>query len=355
MSALPKDFVWHQSGVGLMLRCGLQFYYSKVARLPGDHQAQHFAAQLGTADHAGCEVVLHAANAGEVAEADAILGAQLEGFDAAVQRASEEGTTFDHEKVERALERLEHERLPRLVALASDPRVHAIEWLGIEDPFNVRERNGRLWKGTRDAWGIAREYVAEFGAIGREPVDLHPGDGALVDWKAGALPPFDFPARVRSPQLGLYTMTLPAEDRRKARRWRTFLGLLQDLDRPKAPTDDDGKRIPKHLPKRINPAFREAIGAESDAEAKASKKRPRGVSKWLEQELNPEFERACARPKGPVFREAVVRYPLVLETVSAAIAQAEAGIWTPNGVATGACALCPYQSICTQQDQETTK
>lgn len=351
MSALPQGYVWHQSGVGLMLRCALWFRYRHVDRLPGDHQAAHFAAQLGTADHAGAEVVLHAANAGEVAEPQAILDAQLEAFDDAVHRAREEGTTFDPEKVDRALERLELERLPRLVSLAGDRRVHAVEWHGIEDRFSIRERNGRRWKGTRDAWGVAREHVTEWGALGREPVELHPGDGVMVDWKAGMLPPFGFPARVRSPQLGIYTMTLPREARALAGRWRTFLGLLQDLDRPKAPTDDSGQRIPKHLPKAINPEYRAAVGAESDEEAKASKKRPRGVAKWLERQLNPAYVAACERPKGPLFREAVPRFELVLQTVRAAVAQAEAGIWTPNGVATGACDLCPYQTQCTQSQE----
>lgn len=358
---LPPDFAWHQSSVATMLQCPERFRLRYVEQVEADHRAANYAAQLGTADHAGIEHILHRVQAGEETERQPLLDAVMAGFEEAVARATERGASFDPDDLDRALERLEGERLERLLLLAADPRLRAIDWRGIEWRFKFRERRGRLWQGTLDAWGVALEDVEDFGQLGRDPIVLRRGDGLLVDWKTGEPPAFGFVERTRNVQLGLYGMALAGRGAAHAERWRTFLGITQDLDRPKAPTDDHGKRIPKKLPKELNPAYVAAHGGD-EAAARKSKRRPKDSSddpipKWLPERLNPAWEAACSRPRGPVFREARVDYRAVLDTVRAAIRQAELGIFPASGAATGQCGRCPYSTLCTAStnpnDQET--
>lgn len=350
---LPVDFPWHQSSLALMLRCPKAFELRYVHQLEPDHNADNYAAPLGTGDHCGCDLILQAANAGRVPDRQEVLDQVLVGFQAAVAKATDRGATFDPEGLDRALERAEGERLDRLMALANDPRVHAIHWEGIEWQWKVTERGGRVWQGTIDAWGVAKRDVDDFGALGRDPIHLAAGERVCVDWKTGALPPFDYVARRRHVQLGVYAMALAQEHRRRfgaGGEWRLFLGLIQDLDRPKAPTDEDGKRIPKSLPKQINPQFAEAAGMTPD-EAAAFKGRPKGipkgVPKWLPEQPNPAYERAISQPKGPLFREARVDFDLVLETARTAIRQAELGLFPATGAATGQCGRCSFRTLCT--------
>lgn len=350
MSHIPADHAWHQSGVALLLRCPRRFWFRHVLRRKPDDYLTGYAAQLGTADHQAIELVLRRANEGEEPSRAELLDAAVAGFQEAVERSADRGETPDPEGVDRALERLEGERLDRLQVLAADPRIHAVEWRGIEEQFSFVDGHGRRWQGTIDAWGVAHTRCTEFGAEGRDPVDLEPGDAVCVDWKTGDPQPFGYVERALCVQLGIYGMALA----RKLRyRWRTFLAYTQDLDRPKAPTDEEGRRIPKNLPKAINPAFAEAAGL-SPEEAAAYKGRPKGipkgVAKWLPEQPNPEFLAAVARPKGPLFREALVNYPLVLETVSAAITQAEAGLFPASGALTGQCRTCSYSNVCNQSE-----
>lgn len=359
-AVLPADHAWHQSSVSLLLRCSRRFYFRHVLKQPPDDYLTGFARQLGIADHAAIDLILQRANEGEAPRREQLLDVMLAAFADAVARSAEKGETANPDGVDAAVERLEGERLERLLVLADDPRIHAIEWRGIEERFEFQTRHGRRWKGTIDAWGVAREFVADFGAEGRDPVDLYPGDALVVDWKTGDPQPFGYPERALSVQLGIYAMALSRELRY---RWRTFLAYTQDLDRPKAPTDDAGKRIPKRLPKQTNPAYAVAVTerlslTEADIEAaKKSKKRPRdaagkAIPKWLPEQINPAFTAAINKPKGPLFREASVNYPLVLETVSSAISQAEAGLFPANGAATGQCRGCPYSSVCNQQETQ---
>lgn len=342
--SLPRDFEWHQSSVATLLTCPERFRLRYVERCRPDHQAGNYAAPLGTADHAGIEHVLHRVNAGEKVERGPLLDVVIDAFQSSVADNQDKGATYDPDGVGRALERLEGERLERLLSLADDERVHAIDWQGIEWGFDFAERGGRRWKGIIDAWGVAKRDVPDFGALGRDPVGLRQGEGLVVDWKTGELPPFGYVERSRSVQLGIYAMALSRKVRRP---WRTFLGMVQDLERPKAPTDADGQRIPKRLPKRLNPAWARATG---DPTGK-SRKRPSDadgnpIPKWEPEAINPAWEAARARPRGPVFREARVRYGLVLDTTRKAIRLAEAGIYPASGAVTGQCGRCSFSTIC---------
>jgi hypothetical protein len=353
VSVLPADFVWHQSSVAMLLACPERFRRRHVFGAPADHRATDYAAPLGTADHAGLEHVLRHAAAGTSVDRDALRDVVLGAFDDAVARATERGASPDPDGVGRALE-----RLGRLLALAADPRLRAVDWRGIEWRFELTEREGRRWRGTIDAWGVAQADARGFGALGREPVDLRRGEGVIVDWKTGEPPPFGPVERARQVQLGLYAMALAhgRPDIEQVPRWRTFVGALRDLDRPKAPTDGTGRRIPKRLPKELNPIFVAAHDGD-EAAARASKRRPRDaagapVPKWLPERLNPAWEAACARPRGPVFREARVDYELVLATVRAAVRQAELGLFPASGALTDQCRRCAYAPTCTQPEEE---
>lgn len=362
MSLLFDDpaFAWRQSSVKQLMSCPRAFKLEHVDKLSPDYNVSHFAAPLGTADHATIAYGLAAIQAGEERSREELAAHGLEAFETAVREAEEGGASYDPEGLDRAFACLEGERLDRIVALLADPRVRSIRWLGLEEGFELADSFGHRWTGTIDAYGIAQEFIPAFGQLGREPVAIEPGELVVADWKTGECPPFGFVERSRSVQLGFYTVALLRKrPELLAHGVRTFLGILQDLDRPTAPTDDEGKRIPKNLPKQINPEWATAAGL-SPEEAATTKGRPkgipRGVLKWLPEQPNPEFERACQTPKGPLFREARVAYGLVLEDVLAAIRGAELGLFPATGAVTGQCGYCPFSTVCLQrpsdEDQE---
>lgn len=348
--ALPPDFAWHQSGITTMLCCPRRFQLRHVERLPLDHMASGYANLLGTADHAGIALILERANEGKVPARGELLDCVAEAFQEAIYRAQEHGEHTDPDSIQVALAKLEGQRLELLLRLADDPRIRGIRWAGVERKFEFCDAAGRRWKGTVDAVGVAQQDLYEFGMLGREPVSLRRGELVIVDWKTGAMPGFSRPERTQSVQLGVYAMAVNREWPRP-QGYRTFLAMTQDLELPKAPIDAYGKRIPKKLPREINPEYVAAVDLPPEEAAK-SKKRPRGISKWMPERLNPEWERATQQPKGPVFREARVNYSAVLETIRATVRQAELGIFPASGAATGQCVMCPYSRHCAQQGDE---
>ena len=353
---LPADFAWHQSTVGELLRCPRRFKLRHVEGLAVDHVVSGFAAPLGTADHAAIEVALKAANDGREATRGELLDAAIEGFQGAVERAQRQGEHLDDEGVDRALDRVEGERLERVERLARDPRIHAVDWRGIEVPFDFREAGGRRWAGTIDAWGVAKHHVDRWGAEGRDFwFPLRAGEKVLGDWKTGDLTPLGRVERAANTQLGIYAMALNRTERGP---FRLFIGQVADLATPKAPTDADGKRIPKNLPKRISPGYRNALLATGVApgDIKNSRKRAKdadgnSIPKWLEPEPNPAYAAALERPKGPFIREVRVDWRVVLETVRAAVRLADERIFPASGALTGQCQRCPFSHVCTSNPE----
>lgn len=344
---------WHQSCVSMMLRCPRSFRLKYVDRIAPDFTATGFAAPRGTAKHTGAELGLLAANAGEAPPTrDELLEAMLQSFEAAIYRAQDEGADFDPDSVQAAMDKLEADDVPLLERFVADPRLRAVRWDGVELGFALATKH-RRWKGTLDAYGVATSYVARFGKLGRYWVDLYPGDRILVDWKTGENTPLGRIARTIQPQLTTYAMALqamPGSPHPKGAALRCFIGNLVDLERPKAPTDADGRRIPKELEKQPNPAFAEAVGIPLE-EVAACKKRPRGVPKWLPARPNPAFLEAIERPKGPLFRECETNFALGAETVFAAIRAAEAGIFPATGFISGACSFCDFRRDCAPSNQ----
>jgi len=344
---LLKDHEWHQSDVGQLLRCPRAFALQHVEKRGRDHEVSGYAAPLGTADHAAIAWGLERLKGGLDVDKDSLLDAALEGFEGAVERAHQQGEHTDPEGLERALEQLEGVRLERLQRLLADPRVLAIDWRGVEAEFDLHA-GGRHWAGTIDAWGVATRDVPCFGKDGREEVGLRRGEHVLVDWKTGSATPLGFMARTLSTQLAIYQMALAPQH--PGVQWRAFLAHVQDLDLNQRPKDAAGDFIPKRI-KQLNPAFADALGMEPD-EAATSRKRPKdafgnGIPKRIER-LNPAWKAAANQPKGPLFHECRVAWPVVLTTIQAALQAAEAGLFPATGAATGGCLRCPYRSTCTE-------
>lgn len=358
MSSLAA-YVWRQSAVTRYLTCGRRFELEDVLGVELDHVLDGFASVSGTALHATLAQVCLAANAGRIVAPDELERLLLDAFETEVARLAEAGTSFDDEAIGPALTRLREEHLPRVVAFAADPRIHAIEWLGVERPFAFEAVLGgraRKFTGTIDAYGRAKRDIVGFGMAGREPVDLRRGQLVLVDWKTGDQHAVDWTTLALSVQLGVYRLALDLEDQ-AGDDVLAFLGLLQDLDRPKRPRDAQGNPIPSKLT-TINPAWCAAAGvtvAEAvtpAAKNKRAKKDPvtgETPPKWLEVD-NPAFVAACARPKGPLFHAARLDQGVVLRTVAAAVRGAEAGLFPAAGAVNGACARCPYRGRCAHRE-----
>lgn len=354
---------WRQSSVTRYLRCPRAWRLEHVDRLRPDHSVRGFAGPRGTAMHSAAELILRAANRGEVPGREAILAAMFASFDDALARGHSEAASYDDERVELALESIEGEDLERMVRFAADDRLRAIDWRGVEVEFrrveSGRSASGetweRHWSGTIDAWGVAQSYVPAFAQEGREERGLYPGDRVLVDWKSGTQTALGRTERAANVQLGLYAMILAEEDPGP---WRTFVGQLRDLDPPKTPKDSAGDSIPKRLPKSINPDFAAAKAVVDDGvDPRESRRKPRdpdtgkSIPKWLPEAVNPAWEAALKRPRGPLFRECRLDWAVIQETISAAVRGAEAGLFPASGALTGQCMWCEFSSHCTQSTQ----
>ena len=361
MRRLPLEgHEWHQSCVGMMLRCPRSFRLKYVDKVAPDFAGSGFAAPRGTGQHTGCELGLRAANAGAPPpRPEELLEAMLESFEQAIMRGQDDGATWEEDAVKAAMDRVESEDLPRILRFVNDPRLRAVRWAGIELGFDLATRH-RKWKGTLDAYGVATTYFPRFGKLGSDWVDLYPGDRLLVDWKSGAATSLGRIARTIQPQLATYGMALnamPGSPHPKGAPLRCWIGNLRDLDTTTAPTDEHGRRIAKNLPKEINPAFVAAVAKTEgvmhipEAEAKASKRKPRdadgkSIPKWLPERENPAYTKAANAPKGPLFRECEVNFALSAETVFSAIKAAEAGLFPATGPISGACSFCDYRRDC---------
>lgn len=363
---LLEGHEWHQSCVGLMLRCPRAFRLKYVDNLAPDFAGTGFAAPRGTAMHSAAELGLLCANAGDAPPGpNETLDGMLESFEQAIQRGHDDGATWEPDAVEAAMSLVESEDLPRMLRFVADPRLRAIDWTGIELGFDLQAKH-RKWKGTLDAYGVAKAFYPRFGKLGSEWVDLHPGDRLLVDWKSGTATSLGRIARTIQPQLTTYAMALaqmPGSPHPAGAPLRCWIGNLRDLDTTTAPTDEHGKRIKKALPKAINPAFLEALelgelGVDLDASARASKRKPRdadgkSIPKWLPERENPEYTRAANAPKGPLFRECEVNFALSAETVFSAIKAAEAGLFPATGPISGACSFCDFRRDCAPAQEMT--
>jgi hypothetical protein len=339
---VAPDHAWRQSELNDWLRCGRAFglRYSGVAPRA---DLDGWAALIGDAAHEAIAQGLRQRKAGVALSPE--LGAEVatfmaEAFGAAVEKAQTEGATTDPEGIEGALERVD-EMAELVAALLADPRLDAIEWRGIEEPFDLAV-GGRWFRGTRDTRGVCVRRVEAFASCGAELVALEPGDVVVVDWKTGTEVAVDHCSRSHNVQLGLYRAGL-------AGHVRTFIGVLRDLERPMRPRDAAGETIPSKI-ERLNPAWLAGVGLEAGPAAEKSRKRcldqdGKNVPKWLE-EPNPAYVAACSRPRGPVFHEARIDRAVVAQTIADVIDAARLGIYPASGAANGSCRRCAFRATC---------
>jgi hypothetical protein len=339
---VAPDHAWRQSELTDWLRCGRAFglRYSGVAPRA---DLDGWAALIGDAAHAAIAQGLRQRKAGVPVSPELlceVASFMSEAFAAAVEKAQAEGATTDPEGAAGALERVD-EMAELVAALLADPRLDAIEWRGIEEPFSL-ELGGRRFRGTRDAWGVCVRRVEAFAACGSELVALEPGDVVVADWKSGSEVAVDHCSRSHNVQLGLYRAGL-------AGHVRTFIGVLRDLERPVRPRAD-GEVIKSKI-KELNPRWLELTGLEAGPTAESSKKRPtdpatgEAAPKWIERP-NPAYVEACGRPKGPLFHEARIDRAVVAQTIADVIDAARLGIYPASGAASGACRRCAFRATC---------
>lgn len=345
---LPPDFPWHQSSITTYLTCPRRFELQYVRRVEPNPYLDHCAGLVGTAVHAGIDHTLHTIRAAETWNREETRLACLRGFEEGLARAERKGQAPNPETAQAALDRLNGEHMDRLEYLAGDSRIGEIDWRGIEDRFEWRDREGRLWRGTIDAWGVVNRNMLEFGWDGRHWVGAKRGDVILTDWKSHD---FDLPtaARMLNVQLPVYNMAL-RRARNERRPARLFIARLRDLDRPKRPFDENGQPIKSKLV-RLNPEYVKAVGLP-EAQAEKSRKRPKDASgspipKRLEED-NSAYLEAIENPKGPLFHEIKPNWGLVRETIANVIRGAEAGVFPASGAQTGQCRRCEFRSSCTQ-------
>lgn len=348
---------YHQSGLVVWQRCPRRFWFQHVADVEPDYAATGYAAPLGVAGHAGCQVVLQDPDAPRQRVLDAMLAA----FEDDLARGQERGRTYDPEQVQRALERLETEHLDMVLRLGLDPRVRAIEWTHTELAFEWSDVHGRAFVGTVDAIGRAREYVAGFGVDGRDPVDLLPGEWVLVDWKFGR--ELDLTRVAMSLNLQLAYYALGVARLFPGRRFRPFLGVMRDLASSQRPTDDAGQVIPKAI-EELNPAYLQAFTGDKPVTDELRKAAERSRRRFRTEKgkpipkrirtPNPAWEAAAQGPKGPVFHEARLAWEVVRPTIVQTIheieiagRQGEENAYPARGPVTGACRFCPFHRQCT--------
>jgi len=221
---------WHQSSIAKYLRCGRAFELRYLREVTPDHRVSGYAAPIGTAIHDGAALVLTRRRAKDAPRvtADELRGEVMGSFLDQIDRVHREGGDTDPDKVEAACSRLEDEHLPRLVALADDPRLSAIRWMGVEDPFHWADGDGRRFGGTIDAWGVALEDVPDWTTDRRGPVGLARGEVVVIDWKTGVMEHLDWVSRSNNVQLAFYKTAVSRLA--GGRRVRAFLGILRDYD-----------------------------------------------------------------------------------------------------------------------------
>jgi hypothetical protein len=342
-AVLPPDFTWRQSIVAQYLSCPRQFELEHVLGVEPDHALDGYASIAGTALHAGNVEVLRASAFGKKIPREELAGFLADAFLRALEEAQEGGARTDPDRVGPALERLQGEQLDLVMALQDDPRIRAVEWRGLEEPFELTYPDGRRFTGTIDAWGVARERVV----LDPEAPAVEVGEKVIVDWKTGTEVPLDYASRALNVQLAIYRGTLGGG--------RVFLGVLRDLARPKRPTDQNGDVIPKTF-EEINPAYARAVGldpAHSHLALEQCRKKPKDaagnfIPKRIQRE-NPAWHEAVSRPKGPLFHECRLDVSVIARTVADAIDGARLGLFPASGALNGECRRCPFRARCAHQ------
>lgn len=344
------------TGLALWHRCPRRYWFERVRRATPDHALTGFAGPLGVAGHAGIALALGRVEASR----DDLLEGMLGAFDAELARGQAAGRSYDPETVERALERLEGEYLDLVLRLRADERVRKIEWPELESRFEWLDRRGRRFTARINAVGRVLEPIPAFGQRGQETVDLLPGSWIVVDWRFGQRQDVSPTALGLNLQLAVWLRGL--EWRGTARPFRAFVGAVRDLVPRRVIRDQAGALVPRMV-EALNPDYVRAladgrvIGPAVLAEAEHSRRRfvvdGQPIKKRIRQ-ANPDWTARSNEPRGPLFHEAAIVWPVMRPAIERTLEEVEAAArsgrgeeaYPARGPETQACVSCPFRDQC---------
>lgn len=351
-----KDLPSHDAtGISLWHRCPRRFWFERVRKAVPDHALVGYAAPLGVAAHAGVALALGRPDASKGQVQERMLAA----FDEELRAGQSAGRSYDPEGVQLALDRLESEYLDLVLRLRADERVRKIEWTELERKVEWLDRRGRRFTARINAVGRVLHAMPAFGRCGWELADLKVGDWIVVDWRFGRRVDLSATALRLNLQLGLWLRGL---EWRAATPFRAFVGAVRDLLPPRTVRDESGSRLPRQL-ETINPDYVRALadGRPVDAallaEAERSRRRfvvdGQPIKKRLRRP-NPAWTARAEDPRGPLFHEAAVVWPVVKQTIERATREIEAAAaagereedYPARGPETQACHGCPFRAQC---------
>ena len=338
------------TGVSLWQRCPRRFWFERVRGERPAHGLSSFSAPLGIAAHAGMALAL-----GEpAADAERIRARMFDTLTAEIARTA----PTSQDDLEGAFARLDREHLDLVLRLRNDERVRKVEWTALEHAVEWRDARGRCFAARVNAIGRVTEPIAGFGRRGDRSIDLAPGTWIVVDWRFGRR------TNVMPTELALnlqLAFWLRALEQERGQRFRAFVALARDLVPPVIVRDEAGKTVPRQL-EELNPEYVLAlaagrpIDAELEAEAEGSRRRfvrdGRPIPKRLRRG-NPAWEALASRPRGPLFHEAEIAWPVVRPAIGRAVLEIEAAAlsgredaYPARGPETFACGSCPFRDRC---------
>lgn len=338
------------TGVSLWQRCPRRFWFERVREARPAHGLCSFSAPLGIAAHAGLALAL----GDPAADAERVRARMLDTLQAEIVRSTPAG----QEDLLGAFARLDREHLELVLRVRNDERVRKVEWTALERAVEWRDARGRRFAARVNAIGRVKEPIPGFGRQGERVVDLTPGTWIVVDWRFGRRTNVSPTNLALNLQLAFWLRALEQE---RGERFRAFVAAARDLVPPVIVKDEAGKTVPRQL-EELNPEYLAALAGERPVdqdlvtEAEASRRRfardGRPIPKRLRRQ-NPAWEALASRPRGPLFHEAEIAWPVVRPAIGRAVLEIEAAAlsgredaYPARGPETFACGTCPFRDRC---------
>lgn len=357
MKELPSH---DATGLALWHRCPRRFWFERVQRAVPDHALTGFAGPLGVAGHAGIGLALKSPGTSDEALRERMLAA----FDEELRRGQAGGRSYDPDTVGGALDRLETEYLDLVLRLRADERVRKVAWSEVEQRFEWLDRSGRRFTARINAVGRVLEPLPAFGRRGWDPITLLPGTWIVVDWRFGKRHDLSPTGLALNLQLAVWLRGL---EWRAATPFRAFVGAVRDLVPPRVVRDPGGALVKRTL-EELNPDYVRALAdgrpvdARLVAEAERSRRRFVVDGQPLHKRVrrpNPRWVERAKEPRGPLFHEAEIAWPVVCPAIERTVEEIEvAGAaggreeqYPARGPETQACFACPFRGQCLPREQ----